>query len=154
MLNKIKKIEKKPKINNRLTPEINTVAIQLPINNIDCPKSGCSINKINTEDKSKKLKRYFICELLNLFKVKIFTVVKIKNGFSSSIGCNLKKYKSSHLFAPFTSTPIIGTNAKKIKEIINNGMTIFFNKDVSMDEIPIIIDKANIVKVKCLEKKK
>ena len=35
-------------------PEIKTVAIQLPINNIDCPKSGWSINNNITELKSIK----------------------------------------------------------------------------------------------------
>ena len=43
----------------KLTPDIKTTAIQLPINNIDWPKSGCSINKIITELKSKKLTMYF-----------------------------------------------------------------------------------------------
>ena len=139
---------------SKLTPEINTVAIQLPVNKIDCPKSGWSINKINTEAKSKKLNKYFIWELLNLFKVKIFTVANMKKGFSNSTGCNLKKYRSSQRLAPFTSTPTIGTNNKTIKKIINKGTIIFLNKEVSTIEILIIIDSANTVKVKCLEKKK
>ena len=41
----------------------------------------------------------------------------IKNGFSISIGWNLgKKNKSIHLFDPLTSTPIIGTKIKEIRE--------------------------------------
>ena len=36
-----------------------TVAIQLPINKIDCPKSGWSINKIIIEPNNIKLKKYF-----------------------------------------------------------------------------------------------
>jgi|TARA_B110000967_G_C18495014_1_gene368673 hypothetical protein len=41
-------------------------------------------------------------------------------GFKSSIGWNLgKKNKSSHRFEPLTSTPIIGTNNKKIKHVKN-----------------------------------
>ena len=139
---------------SKLTPEINTVAIHLIISNIDWPKSGWSINKIKTEDKSKKLNRYFIWEFLNLSKVKNLTVVNMKNGFNNSIGCNLKKYKLSHLLAPFTSIPTMGTKANKMNEIINNGKTNFFNIEVSIAEIPTIIDKANIVNVKCFEKKK
>ena len=53
-------------------PEIKTVAIQLPINNIDCPKSGWSINNIITELKSKKLKKYFSLELSRSFKCQYF----------------------------------------------------------------------------------
>ena len=41
----------------------------------------------------------------------------IKNGFTNSIGWNLgSKYKSIHLWALFTSTPIIGTKDKNINE--------------------------------------
>ena len=80
--------------------------------------------------------------------------MKMKKGFKSSIGCNLKKYKFNHLFAPLTSIPIIGTSINKIKKNMNNGRIIFFNKDVSIAEITNIIDKANMVKIKCLEKKK
>ena len=121
---------------------------------IDCPKSGCSTNKIITEHKSKKLKKYFTCEFCNFSKNKIFTVINIKNGFSISMGCNLKKYKSNQRFAPFTSTPIIGTMAKETKDRINNGITSFFSSEILMAEIKIIIDKAKIVKLKCFEKKK
>ena len=43
----------------------------------------------------------------------------MKKGFNTSIGCSRKKYKSSHRLAPLTSTPIIGTNARRIKEVAN-----------------------------------
>ena len=59
-LKAIKKIEKKINIKTKLNPEIKTVANQLTINNIDCPKSGWSINKIITDDKRMKLRMYFI----------------------------------------------------------------------------------------------
>ena len=49
---------------------------------------------------------------LDLFKDNICAEIKIKKGLISSIGCSLKKYKSSHLFEPLTSTPIIGTKIK------------------------------------------
>ena len=42
----------------------------------------------------------------------------MKKGFTISIGCNLKKYRSIQRLAPLTSIPIIGTKAKKIKEIV------------------------------------
>ena len=60
----------------------------------------------------------------------------------------------SHLFEPLTSTPIKGTKAKKMNEIINNGVINFFRVAVSIIEIKSIINKANKVKIKCLEKKK
>ena len=137
-----------------LTPEINTVNIQLPVNKIDWPKSGWSTNKIITELKSKKLKKYFIWELSNFFKVNIFTVINIKNGFSNSIGCNLKKYRFSHRLAPFTSTPIIGTRIRSKKDKIKNGIISFFRNKVSRAEIQNIIKRAMIANVRCLEKKK
>ena len=88
---KLKKKEKNPIIKRKLTPEINTVAVQLKINNIDCPRSGWSINNIITEDNNKKLNVYLKFELRNFSEVKIFTEAKIKKGFNTSIGCNLKR---------------------------------------------------------------
>ena len=137
-----------------LTPEIKTVNTQLPVNKIDWPRSGWSTNKINTEHKSKKLKKYFTWEFCNFSKVNIFTVINIKNGFNISIGCNLKKYKSNHRLAPFTSTPIIGTRAKNIKERTNIGIVNFLSNGVLIAEIESIINNAKIVKLKCFEKKK
>ena len=79
----------------------------------------------------------------------------IVKGLTSSIGWNLgKKNKSSQRFDPLTSAPIIGTNAKKMKENMNSGIIIFFKKEVSIAEIIIIIIKAKVVKIKCFEKKK
>ena len=42
----------------------------------------------------------------------------MKKGFRSSIGCSLNRYKSNHLLAPLTSTPIIGTKINNRKDII------------------------------------
>ena len=148
------KIKKKLNINERLTPEINTVAIQLPISKIDCPRSGWSIKRIITEVNKRKLNKYLILEFWNLFKVNILTVAKIKNGFRSSIGWSLKKYKSNHLLAPFTSIPIIGTRKSRIKNNIKNGTIVFFNKEVSTAEIINIMKRASTVKIRCFEKKK
>ncbi len=78
----------------------------------------------------------------------------MKKGFSTSIGCNLKKYRSNHRLAPLTSIPMIGTNAKRIKVVRNKGSTNLFKTEVSIIEIITIIANAMIVKIKCLEKKK
>ena len=137
-----------------LTPAIKTVNTQLPVNKIDWPKSGWSTSKTITEHNNKKERKYFTWEFCSSFNVNIFTVINIKKGFNISIGCNLKKYKSIHRLAPFTSTPIIGTRAKKIKEKINRGTINFFSKEVSRVEIKNIINMAKIEKLKCLEKKK
>ena len=72
-----------------------------------------------------------MCEFLKVSSIKIFAVTKIKKGFNNSIGCNLKKYKSSQRLAPFTSTPNIGTKASNIKEIANNGIINLFNNRVN-----------------------
>ena len=47
-----------------------------------------------------------------------------------------------------------GVFIKKIKEIIKKGKANFFKKTVSNVEIKNITNNANIVKLKCLEKKK
>ena len=101
-----------------------------------------------------KLKRYFACEFWKFLYVRILTVIKIKNGFNISIGWKLKKYKFNQRLAPFTSTPIIGTIARKMKEIKKIGKTSLINNSVFINEIINIIDIAIIVKVKCLIKKK
>ena len=133
---------------------MNTVDTQLVISSIDWPRSGWSINSIIIEDNKRKLKKYFINDFFEFFKVKIFAVTRMKKGFKSSIGCNIKTLKSSHLLAPFTSTPTIGTRANKIKKTINTGKISFFNNDVSKIEKNNIIDNAIIVNIKCFIKKK
>ena len=135
-------------------PEIKTVNIQLPVNNIDWPKSGWPTKRNITEHKSKKLKKYLAWEVFNFSEVNIFTVISIKNGFNISIGCNLKKYKSNQRLAPLTSTPITGTRDRKIKERKNKGITNLFNCEVLIAEMETIMNKAKIVKLKCFEKKK
>ena len=68
------------------------------------------------------------------------------NGFSSSIGWNLgKNKKSNHLLDPFTSTPTIGTNIKKIKQTVNIIIDIFnkcfwlIEENKIIKKIPILI---------------
>ena len=84
---------------------------------------------------------------MSLFLDNIFAVIIINRGFNISIGCKLKKYKSSHLFDPFASNPISGTiiNKKGIKE---KGIIKDFNFFVS------IIDIANNTTIERLTKKK
>ena len=62
----------------------------------------------------------------SLLKIKLIKI--IRNGLTNSIGWNRgKKYRSIHLWALFTSTPITGTkineindNKKNIGEILNS----------------------------------
>ena len=59
-------------------------------------------------------------------ELKIEAIIIIIKGFKTSIGWNLgKNWKSNHLLDPLTSTPIIGTKAKKIKQIKNNATDIW-----------------------------
>ena len=59
--------------------------------------------------------------LLFFSELKIEATIIIINGFKTSIGWNLgKNKKSTQRLDPLTSTPIIGTKAKKIKQIRNN----------------------------------
>ena len=57
------------------------------------------------------------------------TIVK---GFKISMGWNLgKNKKSNHLLDPLISTPIKGTNKRKIEQIKNN-ISEILNKDSSL----------------------
>ena len=68
----------------------------------------------------------------------------IINGFKISIGWNLgKNKKSTHLFDPLISTPIKGTNKRKIKQIKNN-INEILNKDSSLSDEKNIIKKTPI----------
>ena len=60
----------------------------------------------------------YLNKIFALLLHKIVAKITIKKGFKTSTGWNLgKKSKSIHLFEPLTSTPIIGTKNKEIKEI-------------------------------------
>ena len=86
--------------------------------------------------------------------LKIILIKIIKKGLTSSIGWNRgKKYKSIHLWALFTSTPIKGTKNKKINEIINIVGEILKSFSLFIkDKIKIIINPKK-TKDKCLRKK-
>ena len=71
---------------------------------------------------------------------RIVANITIKNGFNNSIGWNLgKKRSSNHLFDPLTSTPIIGTNDKEIKQTKNNIIEI-------INKLSLLIDEKKIIK--------
>ena len=82
--------------------------------------------------------------MLFFSELRIEAIITIIKGFKSSIGWNLgKKKKSNHLFDPLTSTPIIGTNVKKIKQTKNNMIEILNRLSLLIDE-KIIIKKTPI----------
>ena len=61
--------------------------------------------------------------MLFFSELRIEAIIIIIKGFKSSIGWNFgKNKKSTHLFDPFTSIPVMGTNNKKTKKTINNIM--------------------------------
>ena len=87
----------------------------------------------------------------SLLKIKL--IKTIKKGLTSSIGWNLgSKYKSIHLWALFTSIPIIGTKSKKSKEskkIIGDILNSFLS---SIEDNMKIINIPKKTKDKCLKK--
>ena len=89
---------------------------------------------------------------MNSFEDIIKEEISIKKGLINSMGCNLKKYKSNHLLAPFTSTPITGTNIRSIKNKIKNKTDVFLINFTSINEIKNIKNNEIITKIKCLEK--
>ena len=78
----------------------------------------------------------------------------MKNGFINSTGCNLKKKIFSHLFDPFTSTPIKGTKTSKTNKNKKRGAIALFSKSKLIDEIANIKVNDKDAKIKCLMKKK
>ena len=92
--------------------------------------------------------------MLKLIEI-IDEITTIKKGFINSIGWNLGNgpATSIHLLDPLTSTPINGTNNKKIKKIINNIKEVlkilFFSKKEKINKIT----NANNIKIECLIKK-
>ena len=90
-------------------------------------------------------------EYFSLLKIKLIKI--IKKGLTNSIGWNLgKKYKSIHRWALFTSTPIIGTKNKEIRENIKiKGEILKSLSSFIEDKIKIIINPKK-TKDKCLKK--
>ena len=133
-------------------PETKISDSQVTISRTDWPKSGWIIRKKIINDKIKNETRYEKFKFLNLFKLIIWAIIKIKKGFINSIGWKLKKYKFNHLFAPFTSIPTNGTIANKIKKVKKPGSMVLFIKLLFIDEIKIIKQKDTIVYNRCLWK--
>ena len=115
--------------------------------------SGWATNNKAIIKVNKKENKYFKYTFLYFSLLKIRLIKIIKKGLTSSIGWNLgKKYKSIHLWALFTSTPMIGTKNNDIKEMrkitgeILNSFSLFIE-----DKIKIIIMPRS-TKDKCLKK--
>ena len=87
----------------------------------------------------------------SLLRIKLIKI--IKNGLTNSIGWNLgKKIKSIHLWALFTSTPIMGTKNNEInenKKIIGESLKSF---SWLIEEKIRIMSIPKTTKDKCLKK--
>ena len=104
---------------SRFIPDTKIIANQTEKINKVCPRSGWDNNKITIGINTKILIKYFKYNFF-IFNDNINDTRITKKGFKISIGWNLGNGpKSSHLFEPFTSTPIIGTN-KRDKNVIKN----------------------------------
>ena len=137
----------------KFTPEIKTKANQVKKIKIVWPMSGWETNNIIVGKIIRKLKKYLKYKLVFFSKLKIEAITIIMKGFKTSIGWNLgRKNRSSHLFDPFTSIPIIGTRSKAIKLSMKSKFEtiykylIFKYERKNTKEMPI-----NIY-VKCLKK--
>ena len=142
----------RPNIKKIFIPETKISDSQVTISRTDWPKSGWIIRKKTINDKIKNEAKCEKFKFLNLFELIILAITKIKKGFINSIGWKLKKYKFNHLFAPFTSTPINGTIANKIKEIKKPGSIVLFMNSLFNDEIKIIRQKDISVYRRCFWK--
>ena len=137
-----------------LIPEVKIKTDQEKITNNVWPMSGWIINRIDIIDIVTVVNKYLITMLL--FSAQRIVVKKtIRKGFTTSMGWNLgKKKRSIHLFDPFTSTPIIGTNTKDIKEMKKNIIEYFINWSFFREENMKIINIPRLTYIKCLKKKK
>ena len=133
--------------------------IKIRIDQIEKIKSGWPISGWRARSKAthnvvKNVKKYFtwIFEYFLLLKIKLIKI--IKNGFTNSIGWNLgKKSKSIHLFEPFTSIPINGTEIRKINEIKKINKEYLKSFSWFIEDRTKITTKPMIIKIKCLKKK-
>ena len=131
-------VKNKKKI-KRLIPDIKIKLNQVKNTKKVCPISGC-VTKRNIIGKiAKKLKKYLEYKLLFSSEHKMVAINTIIKGFRISIGWNLGKNKrSTHLFDPLISTPITGTNKRKMKQTKNNIIEIL-NKVSSLSKEKNII---------------
>ena len=136
-----------------LIPDIKIKTDQLKKTNKVWPISGCAASNKAISRVIKKVDKYLKYMFAYFSLLKITLIKIIKNGLTSSIGWNIgKKYKSIHLWALLTSTPIIGTKNKVIKENMNikgEKLKSFFS--LMVDKIKIINTPKN-TNVKCFKK--
>ena len=132
-----KKIAKRKYI---FIPDVKIKTAQEKTTNKVWPISGWIISN-NEIIEIRKAENKYLVIIFNLLLQKIIAKIMIKKGFKTSIGWNLgKKNKSIHLFDPFTSTPIIGTNIRDKIEIKKRTIEYFNNLFVFNEEkIKIII---------------
>ena len=150
---KITKIKSK-KRNKMFIPETKIKEIQIQINRIDCPRSGCRIsNKTIADNKIKEIKYDKFIFLIHL-KTIICATIRTKNGLINSIGWKRKLKKFNHLFAPLISIPIKGISINITKKIKKIGNRLLFTKSVLIADIKIIIEKEILAYKRCFWKKK
>ena len=104
----------------------------------------------------KKIKE-IICDkfkLLILLVEIICATTRIKKVLQIQLAGNGKYKKSSHLFAPLTSTPRNGTNSNNNTKNINIGIRLLLIKSVFKVEIIIIIKNEVHAYIRCFWKKK
>ena len=146
---------KNAKNKNKLIPDTNIRASHVKKIKIVWPTSGWEINKIIIGNINKKLKKYFKYKLVLFLELRIDAIITIIKGFNNSIGWNLgKKRKSSHLFEPFTSTPINGTKTKDIRQIKNKNFDKINNCSAFKYERKNNIPRPSEINTKCLKKKR
>ena len=126
-----------------LIPDVKINTAQEKTTNNVCPMSGWTINKSEIAD-TKIVDIKYLNNMFALLLHKIVAKITIKKGFKTSTGWNLgKKSKSIHLFEPLTSTPMIGTKNKNIKEIKKRKIEYLYNwfefkeENMKIRDIPI-----------------
>ncbi len=124
-------------------PEVKIKTAQEKTTNKVWPISGWIINN-NEIMEIKSVESKYLVRIFNFLLQRIVARITTKKGFKISIGWNLgKKNKSSHLFDPFTSTPIIGTKKRDKKEIKKriieylNNLVVSNNEKIKIITIPI-----------------
>ena len=138
---------------NKLIPDTNIKVSHVKKIRIVWPISGCDINKIIIGNINKKLKKYFKYKLLLFSELRIEAIITIIKGFKISIGWNFgKKEKSSHLVEPLTSTPIIGTKIKDIRQTKNNNFDNVYNFSTFKYERKNTVTRPSEINIKCLKK--
>ena len=137
-----------------MIPDVKIKTDQEKITNNVWPISGCTISRSDIIEIVAVVNKYLIIMLV-LSVQRILAKKTIRKGFTTSIGWNLgKKNRSIHLFDPLTSTPMIGTNTKEIREIKKSIIEYFINLSTFIEENIKMINITRITNIKLLKKKK